>query len=46
MDFLLSEWMGEPLWMWTGILLTVLLPAFDLAVLNRKDKEVGVAQSL
>ena len=47
MDFLLSEWMGKPFWMWKGFLLIVLvLLAFDLGVLNRKDKEMGVAQSL
>jgi tellurite resistance protein TerC len=47
MGFLLFEWMGKPFWMWTGILLIVLvLLAFDLGVLNRKDKEMGVAQSL
>ena len=47
MDFLLSEWMGKPFWMWKGFLLiVVLLLAFDLGVLNRKDKEMGVAQSL
>jgi tellurite resistance protein TerC len=47
MDFLVSEWMGKPFWMWKGFLLiVVLLLAFDLGVLNRKDKEMGVAQSL
>ena len=47
MDFLVSEWMGKPFWMWKGFLLIVLvLLAFDLGVLNRKDKEMGVAQSL
>jgi tellurite resistance protein TerC len=39
--------MGKPFWMWKGFLLIVLvLLAFDLGVLNRKDKEMGVAQSL
>jgi tellurite resistance protein TerC len=47
MDFLFSEWMGKPFWMWKGFLLIVLvLLAFDLGVLNRKDREMGVAQSL
>ncbi|NBQ74953.1 MAG: TerC family protein [Acetobacteraceae bacterium] len=47
MDFLVSEWMGKPFWMWKGFLLIVLvLLAFDLGVLNRKDREMGVAQSL
>ena len=40
MDFLVSEWMGKPFWMWKGFLLiVVLLLAFDLGVLNRKDKD-------
>jgi tellurite resistance protein TerC len=39
--------MGKPFWMWKGFLLIVLvLLAFDLGVLNRKDREMGVAQSL
>jgi tellurite resistance protein TerC len=47
MEFLAAEWMGKPFWMWMGFLLIVLvLLAFDLGVLNRKDKEMGVAQSL
>ena len=47
MDFLVSEWMGKPFWMWKGFLLIVLmLLAFDLGVLNRKDREMGVAESL
>jgi tellurite resistance protein TerC len=47
MEFLTTELMGKPFWMWKGFLLIVLvLLAFDLGVLNRKDKEMGVAQSL
>jgi len=47
MEFLAAEWMGKPFWMWKGFLLIVLLLlAFDLGVLNRQDKEMGVAQSL
>lgn len=47
MEFLAAEWMGKPFWMWKGFLLIVLvLLAFDLGVLNRKEKEMGVAQSL
>jgi len=46
-EFLLLEWLGKPVWMWTAFLsLIVFLLAFDLGVLNRKDKELGVAQSL
>ncbi len=46
-EFLFVEWLGKPVWMWTAFLgLIVFLLAFDLGVLNRKDKELGVAQSL
>ncbi len=47
MEFFSAEWLGKPLWMWKGFLLVVVvLLAFDLGVLNRKDKEMGIAQSL
>ena len=47
MEFLTAEWLDNPVWMWTGFLAVVLaLLAFDLGVLNRKDKEMGIAQSL
>ena len=46
-EFLTAEWLGKPFWMWKGFLLVVVvLLAFDLGVLNRKDKEMGIAQSL
>ena len=47
MDFLLLEWVGKPIWMWLGFLSIVFaLLAFDLGVLNKKDKEMGIAESL
>ena len=47
MEFLLLEWVGKPLWMWGGFLLVILaLLAFDLGVLNRTDKEMGIVESL
>jgi tellurite resistance protein TerC len=46
-EFFLAEWIGKPIWMWTGFLLLVLaLLAFDLGVLNKEDKEMGIAESL
>ena len=46
-EFLLLEWLRKPVWMWTAFLsLIVFLLAFDLGVLNRDDKELGVKQSL
>ncbi len=47
MEFLATEWLDKPIWMWAGFLTIVLvLLAFDLGVLNRKDREMGIAQSL
>jgi tellurite resistance protein TerC len=47
MEFFTVEWLGKPFWMWKGFLAIVLvLLAFDLGVLNRKDREMGIAQSL
>lgn len=47
MEILAAEWIGKPVWMWAGFLAIVLaLLAFDLGVLNKEDKEMGIAQSL
>ncbi len=43
----LADFLGQPLWMWAAFLTLVAgLLAFDLGVLNRGDKEIGVRQSL
>jgi tellurite resistance protein TerC len=47
MEFLMSGFIGKPLWMWLafgGLILFLL--AFDLGVLHKEDKEMGVAESL
>jgi tellurite resistance protein TerC len=51
MDLLLAsftaEFIGKPVWLWLGFLgLVGVLLAFDLGVLNKQDKELGVAESL
>ena len=48
MDILLyTLFLGKPLWMWLSFLtIVILLLAFDLGVLNKKDHEIGVAESL
>jgi tellurite resistance protein TerC len=47
MEWLFIEWVGKPIWMWTAFLTVVaLLLAFDLGVLNKTDKELGIAESL
>jgi len=46
-SFLASEFLGKPSWMWAAFLgIVITLLALDLGVLNRGQKEIGVAQSL
>ncbi len=45
--FLFADWLGKPAWMWLAFLsLVVVLLAFDLGVLHRKEREIGVRESL
>jgi len=45
--FHLTLFLGTPIWLWLVFVgLVGLLLAFDLGVLNRGDKEIGVAESL
>ncbi|WP_413876545.1 TerC family protein [Albidovulum sp.] len=47
MEFLLTTFLGTPVWMWLvfiGIVITLLV--LDLGVLHRTDHEIGVAESL
>ena len=47
MEFLFDIVMGKPLWMWfTFIAVVILLLAFDLGIMHRTDKEIGVKESL
>ena len=47
MEFLLVEWLGKPAWMWLGFFAIVgVLLVLDLGVLHRKQKEIGVGESL
>jgi tellurite resistance protein TerC len=47
MDFLTADWLGTPAWFWLAFLaLVAVLTAFDLGILNRKDREMGIAESL
>jgi tellurite resistance protein TerC len=46
-EFLMHDLLGTPLWFWAsfvGIVITLLV--FDLGVLNKKDHEIGVLESL
>ncbi len=43
MDILTILFLGQPVWMWLGFLgLVALLLAFDLGVLHRGDRAIGV----
>jgi tellurite resistance protein TerC len=47
MEFLFADWLGTPAWFWLSFLALVIgLTAFDLGVLNKEDKEMGIAESL
>jgi tellurite resistance protein TerC len=46
-EIMLAEWLDKPVWMWTGFMfIVVALLAFDLGVLNKTDKEMGISESL
>ncbi|WP_343342838.1 TerC family protein [Sphingomicrobium sp. XHP0239] len=46
-EFLLAEWLGTPVWFWAAFLaIVVVLTAFDLGVLHKEDRELGIAESL
>ncbi|MBS1179021.1 MAG: integral rane protein TerC, partial [Proteobacteria bacterium] len=47
LPFLTSDFMGKPAWIWLGFVgIVVALLAFDLGVLHKDDKEIGVRESL
>jgi len=47
MEFFMDSLLGKPLWMWATFLGVVLvLLAFDLGVLNRKEHEISIRESL
>ncbi len=46
-QLIFADFLGQPAWMWAAFLTLVAgLLAFDLGVLNRGDREIGVKQSL
>ena len=46
-DFLLADWLGTPVWFWMAFLgIVIVLTAFDLGVLHKEDKELGIGESL
>jgi tellurite resistance protein TerC len=47
MDFLFADWLGTPAWFWLAFLaLVAALTAFDLGILHKEDREMGVSESL
>ena len=47
MEFLFTDWLGTPAWFWlvfAGIVIA--LTAFDLGVLHKEDRAMGIAESL
>ncbi len=44
---MMTDLLGKPAWMWASFMaIVVTLLAFDLGVLHREDREIGVRQSL
>lgn len=47
MEFLFLDWLGTPVWFWMAFAgLVLALTAFDLGILHREDREMGIAESL
>ena len=47
MEFLSADWLGTPAWFWLSFIgIVVGLTAFDLGILHKEDKEMGIAESL
>ena len=46
-EFLSADWLGTPVWFWAAFLaIVILLTAFDLGVLHKEDRELGIGESL
>lgn len=46
-EFLLADWLGTPVWFWMAFIgLVIALTAFDLGILHKEDREMGIAESL
>jgi tellurite resistance protein TerC len=47
MEFLTADWLGTPAWFWLAFLsIVAALTAFDLGILHKEDKEMGIKESL
>jgi tellurite resistance protein TerC len=47
MEFFLADWLGTPVWFWFAFIgLVAALTAFDLGILHKEDREMGIGESL
>ncbi len=47
MEFLFADWLGTPVWFWLAfIAIVIALTAFDLGILHRESREMGIGESL
>ena len=47
MEFLFADWLGTPAWFWLAFIgLVAALTAFDLGVLHKEDRAMGIGESL
>ncbi len=47
MEFLYADWLGTPAWFWLSFAaLVAALTLFDLGILNKEDREMGIGESL
>ena len=47
MELLTADWLGTPAWFWLAFLaLVAILTIFDLGVLNKENREMGIGESL
>ena len=47
MEFLSADWLGTPVWFWLSFIGRVAaLTAFDLGILHKEDRVLGIAESL
>ncbi len=47
MDFLTMDWLGTPIWFWLSFIgIVAVLTVFDLGILHKEDREMGIGESL
>ncbi len=43
----MMDWLGTPVWFWMSFIgIVIALTAFDLGILHKEDREMGIAESL